>query len=211
MHARVTSLSGSPDEVDAGIADFREKVVPFTHEQGGKGGILLVDRETGAAIAITLWEDEQALRASEERANQLRAAVAEEMHVSEQPTVNRYEVPVRSRRLRTVVPGQTRLPPSRLCFDLPSLPRPRNNHCCGPNSRTQASRSDRAPRTGERSTDGSYALEDLVAVPPKRDSGTTSQGRATTLGGAERPFGPVHLEPGRQRQARHRFSRRRQD
>ena len=34
MHARVTSLSGSPGEVDAGIADFREKVVPFTHEQG---------------------------------------------------------------------------------------------------------------------------------------------------------------------------------
>jgi quinol monooxygenase YgiN len=94
MHARVTSLSGSPDEVDAGIAVFREKVVPFTHEQGGKGGILLVDRQTGEAIAITLWEDEQALRASEERANELRAAVAEEMHASKQPTVNRYEVAV---------------------------------------------------------------------------------------------------------------------
>jgi len=77
-----------------GIADFREKLVPFTHEQGGKGGIWLVDRETSEAIAITLWEDEQALRASEERANQLRAAVAEEVHASEQPTVNRYEVAV---------------------------------------------------------------------------------------------------------------------
>src|SRR2546425_5940551 len=51
-------------------------------------------RETGEAIAITLWEDEQALRASEEQASQLRAAVAEEMHASEQPTVNRYEVAV---------------------------------------------------------------------------------------------------------------------
>jgi len=94
MHARLTSLSGSPDEVDAGIADFREKVVPFTHEQGGKGGILLVDRQSGKAIAITLWEDEQALHASEERANELRAAVAEEMHASEQPSVSRYEVAV---------------------------------------------------------------------------------------------------------------------
>src|SRR5437588_7459058 len=94
MHARLTSLSGSPDEVDAGIADFREKVVPFTHEQGGKGGILLVDRQSGEAIAITLWEDEQALRASEERANELRAAVAEEMRASEQPSVSRYEVAV---------------------------------------------------------------------------------------------------------------------
>jgi hypothetical protein len=94
MHARVTSLSGSPDEVDAGIADFKEKIVPFTHEQGGKGGMLLVDRQTGRALAITLWEDEQALSASEERADALRANVAQEMHATAQPTVDRYEVAV---------------------------------------------------------------------------------------------------------------------
>ncbi|HEX6663829.1 MAG TPA: hypothetical protein VF025_09155 [Gaiellaceae bacterium] len=94
MHARVTSLSGSPGEVDAGIADFKEKIVPFTHEQGGKGGMLLVDRQTGRALAITLWEDEQALSASEARANELRANVAEEMQATAQPTVDRYEVAV---------------------------------------------------------------------------------------------------------------------
>lgn len=94
MHARVTSLSGSPDEVDAGIADFKEKVVPFTHEHGGKGGMLLVDRQTGRALAITLWEDEQALNASDARADELRANVAEEMQATAQPTVDRYEVAV---------------------------------------------------------------------------------------------------------------------
>jgi hypothetical protein len=94
MHARVTSLSGSPDEVDAGIADFKEKVVPFTQEQGGKGGMLLVDRQTGRALAITLWEDEQALSASDARADELRANVAEEMRATSQPTVDRYEVAV---------------------------------------------------------------------------------------------------------------------
>jgi len=94
MHARVTSLSGSPDDVDGGVANFRENVVPFTQEQGGKGAILLVDRQTGGAIAITLWENEQTLRASEERANALRAQAAEEMGASEQPTVERYEVAV---------------------------------------------------------------------------------------------------------------------
>jgi len=94
MHARVTSLSGSPDDVDGGVANFRENVVPFTHEQGGKGAILLVDRQTGSAIAITLWQNEQALRASEERANALRAQAAEEMGAGEQPTVERYEVVV---------------------------------------------------------------------------------------------------------------------
>src|SRR5712691_3245302 len=94
MHARVTSLSGSPDDVDGGVASFRENVVPFTHEQGGKGAILLVDRQTGKAIAITLWEDEQALRASEERANTLRAQAAEDMGAAGAPTVDRYEVAV---------------------------------------------------------------------------------------------------------------------
>jgi quinol monooxygenase YgiN len=94
MHARVTSLSGSPDDVDDGVASFRANVVPFTQSQGGKGAILLVDRKTGSAVAITLWEDEQALRASEERADALRAQAAEEMGASEQPRVERYEVAI---------------------------------------------------------------------------------------------------------------------
>ena len=92
MHARVTALSGSPDDVDNGIANFRENVVPYVREQG-KGAILLVDRQTGRAVASTLWEDEQALRASEERANALRAEAAEQMGAA-QPTVDRYEVAV---------------------------------------------------------------------------------------------------------------------
>jgi quinol monooxygenase YgiN len=94
MHARVTSLSGSPADVDAGVANFRENVVPFTREQGGRGAILLVDRESGSAVAITLWEDEAALSASEERANTLRAQAAGEMGASGQPSVARYEVAV---------------------------------------------------------------------------------------------------------------------
>ena len=53
---------------------------------------MLVDRQTGSAIAITLWEDERTLRASEERANALRAEAAEGMGASDQPTVERYEV-----------------------------------------------------------------------------------------------------------------------
>jgi heme-degrading monooxygenase HmoA len=94
MHARVTSLSGSPDNVEGGIANFRENVLPFTREQGGKGGLLLVDRQTGNAIAITLWEDEEALHASEEGAKALRAQAADELGASQPPTVERYEVAV---------------------------------------------------------------------------------------------------------------------
>ena len=52
------------------------------------------DRESGEAIAITLWEDEDALRASEESANALRAGAADQMGATQEPTVGRYEVAV---------------------------------------------------------------------------------------------------------------------
>ena len=93
MHARVTNLKGSPEDAENGIDNFRANVVPFAREQG-KGAILLVDRESGEAIAITLWEDEQTLRASEDAANALRADAAEQMGASQAPAVGRYEVAV---------------------------------------------------------------------------------------------------------------------
>ena len=93
MHARVTTISGSPAEADAGIDSFRADVVPWVREQG-KGAILLVDRESGEAIAITLWEDEEAMRASEESANSMRAQAADQMGAAQTPTVGRYEVAV---------------------------------------------------------------------------------------------------------------------
>jgi hypothetical protein len=93
MHARVTTLKGGPGDVDAGIENFRANVVPFAREQG-KGAVLLVDRQSGEAVAITLWEDEDKLRASEEAANALRAGAADEMGATEAPAVARYEVAV---------------------------------------------------------------------------------------------------------------------
>jgi hypothetical protein len=93
MHARVTTISGSPADADAGINTFRTSVVPFTREHG-RGAILLVDRQSGEAIAITLWEDEQAMRASEESANALRADAADQMGATQAPKVARYEVAV---------------------------------------------------------------------------------------------------------------------
>jgi heme-degrading monooxygenase HmoA len=94
MHARVTTINGSSDQVDAGVSNFRENVVAFTREEGGKGSLLLADRQTGKVIAITLWESEEALAASEEKANQLRAQAAEQGGASQAPTVERYEVAV---------------------------------------------------------------------------------------------------------------------
>jgi hypothetical protein len=93
MHARVSTISGSPDQADAGVADFRETVLPWIKEHGGRGGILLIDRQTGKAIAVTLW-NEDAMRQSEEAANEHPRRVAGEMQTTGSPMVDRYEVAV---------------------------------------------------------------------------------------------------------------------
>jgi heme-degrading monooxygenase HmoA len=93
MHARVTTLDATPGDIDSGIANFETNVLPFAQEQG-EGAILLVDRESGKAISITLWEDEAALRASEQAADTLRAEAASRMGASGTPTVEAYEVAI---------------------------------------------------------------------------------------------------------------------
>lgn len=92
MHARVTSLQGDPANAEAGIANFRDNVVPFAKE-AGKGAILLLDRESGKAMAITLWEDEQALSSSEAQADTLRTGASSAMAAAG-ADVARYEVAV---------------------------------------------------------------------------------------------------------------------
>ena len=94
MHARVSTITGSPDQAEAGIADFKENVAPWIKENGGHGGILLLDRETGKAVAITLWNDEETMRSSEQAANEHRIRVSGQMQGTQSPTVERYEVAV---------------------------------------------------------------------------------------------------------------------
>jgi hypothetical protein len=94
MHARVTTITGSPDQVEQGIASFRDDTLPAIMEAGGQGGVLLIDRESGDALAITLWADEAAMRASEERANELRRVASEQLGAAAPPSVQRYEVAV---------------------------------------------------------------------------------------------------------------------
>jgi len=87
-------ITGSPEQAEQGIASFRDNTLPAVKEMGGRGGVLLIDRESGKAMAITLWEDEAAMRASEERANELRRSASEELGAADQPQVQRYEVAV---------------------------------------------------------------------------------------------------------------------
>lgn len=93
MHARVSTLQGSTDQIDEGIDRIRETTVPVVKEIDGFKGILsLVDRQTGKGLTVTLWESEEALQASEEEANRLRREAAGNLGATGEPIVERYEV-----------------------------------------------------------------------------------------------------------------------
>ena len=78
MHARVSTLEGAPATIDELLGQVREEVLPRARQmEGFKGMIALGDPDSGKTMGITLWESEEALRASEEAANQLREESAE--------------------------------------------------------------------------------------------------------------------------------------
>jgi heme-degrading monooxygenase HmoA len=92
MFARVNILQGPPDRVEDGIRDVRERILPAAKQMEGYQGILLlVDRSTGKAMGITLWETEEARKASEEAADRLRGESAQAAG-AQAVDVQRYEV-----------------------------------------------------------------------------------------------------------------------
>jgi heme-degrading monooxygenase HmoA len=78
VYARVSTLEGSPEQIDEGLRYLREEILPTGKEDPGfKGLIALDDRQSGKTLSITLWESEEAMRATGQDANQLRSAWAE--------------------------------------------------------------------------------------------------------------------------------------
>jgi quinol monooxygenase YgiN len=66
MHARVTTIPFSPDNLDRAESIAAESIRPAARSQPGNlGYLLLVDRANGQTITISLWTDEQALSASD--------------------------------------------------------------------------------------------------------------------------------------------------
>lgn len=95
MYARVSHVSGTAENAEQGIESFRNTTLPELKSQdGNRGGILLIDRGGGNGIAITLWEDEAAMQASEEWANEARRSASEQMGGGGEARVERYEVAV---------------------------------------------------------------------------------------------------------------------
>jgi heme-degrading monooxygenase HmoA len=102
MNARVTTLEVPLDRLDEDIRHAADLEGRISDIRGSKGLYYLVDRETGHTLAITLWESEDALRASETAGEELRRETTT-LSGGKILSVERYEVvamPAESRHVR---------------------------------------------------------------------------------------------------------------
>lgn len=89
MFARVSSIAGSREKIDEVVSFLGGANPPGLETM--KGAYVLVNRETGKIMTITLWETEADRDASAAAANQVRGEIADKAAAAP-PTVELYEV-----------------------------------------------------------------------------------------------------------------------
>ena len=93
MYARVATFESDPTKVDDAITMVREEVESGDTPPGLEGArmLMLVNRETGKGVGVTLFESEEAMRRGDEALNAMNPG-ASERRVS----VEFFEVPVQT-------------------------------------------------------------------------------------------------------------------
>jgi len=95
MYARHVTLRGSGDKIDEGIRSVREQVLPVLQQcEGFRGQLLLVDRNQGEVIGISLWDTEENMQASEEKVSAARQQTVDTVEAPSAPQISLYELPV---------------------------------------------------------------------------------------------------------------------
>ena len=78
MFARISTIQGSPERLEAGRQYFEEHVLPVIETLDGfQGAYFLIDRKIGKTVRISVWETEEALQASAKAVTQVRSEGAE--------------------------------------------------------------------------------------------------------------------------------------
>lgn len=78
MVARTSTWKGSPEALDSWAEHVQAQVSGFVAGlPGNKGGAFLVDRDSGTALTLTLWESEEAAAETDKFADQSRASTVE--------------------------------------------------------------------------------------------------------------------------------------
>jgi heme-degrading monooxygenase HmoA len=77
MYARVATFESQPDNVDDAIAMVRAEVASGETPPGLEGAkmLMLVNRETGKGVGVTLFESEEAMRRGDEALNAMNPGV----------------------------------------------------------------------------------------------------------------------------------------
>jgi hypothetical protein len=90
MYARIATFESDPGTVDDAIKMVREEVAGDTPEglEGAKM-LMLVNRETGKGLGVTLFDSEDAMRRGDEALNALSPGASER-----RTSVEFFEVPV---------------------------------------------------------------------------------------------------------------------
>lgn len=74
MFVRRTRVEGAPEKIEEFIQTYQQQLLPVMKQRPGfKGTVLLVNRSSGAAQSVTLWESDAAERGSRPAAETLRA------------------------------------------------------------------------------------------------------------------------------------------
>ena len=78
MHARVTTIEGSPDRMDDAERHIHEQTLPQLRQmEGFQGFVSLGDRNSGKVIGVAFWESAETLRATEGEVSNVRSGAAE--------------------------------------------------------------------------------------------------------------------------------------
>jgi hypothetical protein len=93
MYARVATFNGDPAKVDEAIEMVRGEVGSNEVPEGLEGAkmLMLVDRQSGKGIGITLFDSEDAMRRGDEALNAMSPGNTEQ-----RTSVEFYEVPVQT-------------------------------------------------------------------------------------------------------------------
>jgi hypothetical protein len=93
LHARVATFEGDPAKVDDAINLVRAEVESGDTPPGLKGAkmLMLVNRESGKGLGVTLFESEEAMRRGDEALNAMSPGASER-----RTSVEFYEVPVQT-------------------------------------------------------------------------------------------------------------------
>ncbi len=93
MHARVATFESDPTNVDAAIDVVRREVESGATPPGLEGAkmLMLVDRQTGKGLGITLFDSEEAMRRGDEALNAMNPGPTER-----RTAVEFFEVPVQT-------------------------------------------------------------------------------------------------------------------